>query len=113
MPAKGGDSAQTTGTMSRMAVVSSGIFVRSGQVTNVTEIESEASECRLQCSTGSRNSNNNNDEILIKREPLAYTRAPSQSSLLAESLWTDPGLKNGISARELISTLKKKCGGGE
>ena len=31
-----------------------------------------------------------------------------QSSQLAESLWTDPGLKSGISVRELISTLKKK-----
>ena len=27
----------------------------------------------------------------------------SQSSQLAELLWTDPGLKNGISVRELIS----------
>ena len=32
----------------------------------------------------------------------------SQSSQLAEPLWTDPGLKSGISMRELISTLKKK-----
>ena len=31
-----------------------------------------------------------------------------QSSQLAEPLWTDPGLKNGISVRDLISTLKKK-----
>ena len=31
-----------------------------------------------------------------------------QSFQLAELLWTDPGLKNGISVRELISTLKKK-----
>ena len=31
-----------------------------------------------------------------------------QSSQLAEPLWTDPGLKSGISLRELISTLKKK-----
>ena len=29
----------------------------------------------------------------------------SQSSQLAEPLWTDPGLKSGISVRELISTL--------
>ena len=28
-----------------------------------------------------------------------------QSSQLAEPLWTDPGLKNGISVRELISTF--------
>ena len=27
-----------------------------------------------------------------------------QSSQLAEPLWTDPGLKSGISVRELIST---------
>ena len=32
----------------------------------------------------------------------------SQSSQLAEPLWTDPGLKRGISLRELIPTLKKK-----
>ena len=31
-----------------------------------------------------------------------------QSSQLAEPLWTDPGLKSGISVCELISTLKKK-----
>ena len=32
----------------------------------------------------------------------------SQSFQLAEPLWTDPGLKSGISVCELISTLKKK-----
>ena len=32
----------------------------------------------------------------------------SQSSQLAEPLWTDPGLKSRISLRELISTLKRK-----
>ena len=32
----------------------------------------------------------------------------SQSSKLAEPLWTDPRLKSRISVRELISTLKKK-----
>ena len=31
-----------------------------------------------------------------------------QSSQLAEPLWTDPGLKSGISVCKLISTLKKK-----
>ena len=31
-----------------------------------------------------------------------------QSSQLAEPLWTDPGVKIGISVRELISTKKKK-----
>ena len=31
-----------------------------------------------------------------------------QWSQLAEPLWTDPGLKSGISVGELISTLKKK-----
>ena len=31
-----------------------------------------------------------------------------QSSQLAEPLWTDPGLKSGISVRKLISTLKEK-----
>ena len=31
-----------------------------------------------------------------------------ESSELAEPLWTDPGLKSGISLRELIATLKKK-----
>ena len=30
------------------------------------------------------------------------------SSQLTEPLWTDPGLKSGISVRELVSTLKKK-----
>ena len=32
----------------------------------------------------------------------------SQSSQLAEPLWTDPGLKSGISVRKLISAKKKK-----
>ena len=31
-----------------------------------------------------------------------------QSSQLAETLWTDPGLKNGIVVRELIFNQKKK-----
>ena len=30
-----------------------------------------------------------------------------QSSRLAEPLWTDPGIKSGLSSRELISTLKQ------
>ena len=33
-------------------------------------------------------------------------------SQLAEPLWTDPGLKSGISVRELISTFKKKAQAG-
>ena len=36
-----------------------------------------------------------------------------QLSHLAEPLWTDPGLKSGISVCKLISTLKKKSAGGE
>ena len=35
------------------------------------------------------------------------------SRLSAEPLWTDPGIKSGISVRELISTLKKISAGGE
>ena len=35
-----------------------------------------------------------------------------QSSQLAEPLWTDRGLKSGISVRELISTLKQKAQAG-
>ena len=31
-----------------------------------------------------------------------------QSSQLADPLWTDPGLRSGISMRDLISTLKKE-----
>ena len=31
-----------------------------------------------------------------------------QSSQLAGPLWTDPGIKSGISVHELISTSKKK-----
>ena len=37
-----------------------------------------------------------------------WGNARPQSSQLAEPLWTDPGIKSGISVRELISTLKKK-----
>ena len=36
----------------------------------------------------------------------------SQLSQLAEPLWTDPGLKSGISLSELISTFKKKAQAG-
>ena len=36
----------------------------------------------------------------------------SQSSQLAEPLWTDPGLKSGISVRKLISTKKKNVQAG-
>ena len=35
------------------------------------------------------------------------------SSQPAEPLWTDPGLKSGISMRDLISTKKKKSSGRE
>ena len=35
-------------------------------------------------------------------------KTQSQSSQLAEPLWTDPGLKSGISVRELISVEKEK-----
>ena len=34
-----------------------------------------------------------------------------RSSQLAEPLWTDPGIKSGISVCELISTKKKKKSG--
>ena len=38
----------------------------------------------------------------------------SQSSQLAEPVWTDPGLKSGIDVCELVSTFKKKkSAGGE
>ena len=37
----------------------------------------------------------------------------SQSSQLAEPMWTDPGLKSGLNVCKLVSTLKKKSAGGE
>ena len=37
----------------------------------------------------------------------------SQLSQLAEPLWTDPGLKSGISLCKLISILKKRSAGGD
>ena len=42
----------------------------------------------------------------LTRNSLENSR--SQSSQLAEPLWTDPGLKSGIIVRKQISTLKKK-----
>ena len=39
--------------------------------------------------------------------------ARSQSFQLAEPLWTDPGLKSGISLRDLIYTFKKAQAGNE
>ena len=36
-----------------------------------------------------------------------------QSSQLAEPLWTDPGIKCGISVSKLMSTSKKKNVGGD
>ena len=38
--------------------------------------------------------------------------ARPQSSEPAEPLWTDSGIKNGIGVHEMISTKKKKKGGG-
>ena len=38
----------------------------------------------------------------------ACISAQLQSSQLAEPLWTDPGLKSGISVCELMSTSKKE-----
>ena len=46
----------------------------------------------------------------LTRKSSGNTR--SQSSQVAEPLWTDPGLKSGISVRELISTKKKKKNSG-
>ena len=48
----------------------------------------------------------NLSENELTRDSSGNTR--SQSSKLAEPLWTDPGLKSGINVRELISTKKKK-----
>ena len=48
----------------------------------------------------------NLSENELTRNSSGNTR--SQSSQLAEPLWTDPVLKSGISVRELIPTLKKK-----
>ena len=54
----------------------------------------------------SRHSVGTYQETSSHAAPSGKTR--SQSSQLAEPLWTDPGPKSGICARELISTLKKK-----
>ena len=48
--------------------------------------------------------------IEFTRNSSSNTR--SQSSQLAEPLWTDPGLKCGISVHELISTKKTKAQAG-
>ena len=56
----------------------------------------------------------NLSENKLKRNSSGNTQL--QSSQLAESLWTDPGLKSGNSLCKLISTLKKrekKSAGGE
>ena len=42
------------------------------------------------------------------QETSSHATRQGTLSQLAESLWTDPDLKSGISARELISTQKKK-----
>ena len=49
------------------------------------------------------------------REPIRkqLTRNSSKSSQLAEPLWTDSGIKSGISLCELISTLKRAQAGNE
>ena len=60
----------------------------------------------------SRQSVGNLSQNELTRNSSGNTRL--QSSQLVEPLWTDPGLKCGISLRELISTLKKKkSAGGE
>ena len=38
----------------------------------------------------------------------AHTQLVREHSVTVVSLWTDPGLKSGISVRKLISTYKKK-----
>ena len=38
----------------------------------------------------------------------SWRRLKNRPHGLAEPMWTDPGIKSGISVRELISTLKKK-----
>ena len=43
-----------------------------------------------------------------KPGPQAQGNNRPQSSQLAEPLWTDPGLKSGISVNELISTKNKQ-----
>ena len=45
------------------------------------------------------------NELTCNRSGSTRARSPQ----LAEPLWTDPGLKSGISVRELISTKNKVC----
>ena len=45
------------------------------------------------------------NELTCNRSGSTRARSPQ----LAEPLWTDPGLKSGISVRELISTKNKMC----
>ena len=45
------------------------------------------------------------------QETRSHATRQAQSSQLAEPLWTDTGIKIGISVRELISTSKKKNAG--
>ena len=47
-----------------------------------------------------------------KLTPISSGNAQPQLSQLAESLWTKSGLKSGIGIHKLISSLKKKKGGG-
>ena len=54
----------------------------------------------------SRHSVGTHQENMLTRNWSGNAR--SQSSEFAEPLWTDSGLKSGISVRELISTSKKK-----
>ena len=47
----------------------------------------------------------------VETYPETSSHNPSgniRSSQLAEPLWTDPGIKSGMSVRELIATSKKK-----
>ena len=52
-------------------------------------------------------------ELIWNSSQVTYQEDFGQSSQLAEPLWTNPGIKSGISVCELISTLKKKSAGGE
>ena len=51
--------------------------------------------------------------LLLCTQLVRSENTQSQSSQLAEPLWTDPDVKRGINVRELISNLKKRNAGGE
>ena len=92
-----------------MLVTSSTVCIclpRAGQ--NVSERNDFVPRDQVKCLLRDKRRSLFKERRAFSRLKTRIVRGKTQSSQLAEPLWTDLVLKNGISVRDLISTLKKK-----